>query len=522
MARSGKARRILCNDDGWIINTPYPLTPEYMWDNMVGTYVDTPIDGFLWSVGGHDTYSYETDIGERFGDGYDNLDEAEQRSVDNLRYLIENHGGPMEVIAGLCKRAGVEFFPSVRMNEHYDMPESTPKYSHFRRDNPEYLIGKGEDIPGPSLEWGIRTGLDYAVPAVRSYMASIAVELVSRFDVEGIELDYMRHPAFFRIEEGYPNRYLMTDFIAYIRQQMNEIGASKGKVLDLIVRVPPTLRDCARIGLDVETWIKEELVDVVIAGGGFIPFETPIDEFVEAANGTTVEIYGCLEALRPNLNELTMRAAAARYRERGVSGLYLFNYFRLPQEWKRETLGRLIDVDVLSRLDKRYEFDKRGRVRPTSQLGFSFQNAIPLTQLPTALETTVIGPGALLTMTIADDLEGAQADGSLGECTIGFRLENAGAGDTITVKVNGFALDSKEARRSTDGWMHTVYARNQSHDSPMETTDDPEPGTVIEWTVDAPPLKSGENVIEARLSEADSGRDGPLILADVRVTVRYR
>ena len=42
-------------------------------------------------------------------------------------------------------------------------------------------------------------------------MASIAVELVSRWDVDGIELDYMRHPAFFRIEEAYPNRYLMTD-----------------------------------------------------------------------------------------------------------------------------------------------------------------------------------------------------------------------------------------------------------------------------------------------------------------------
>ena len=222
-----------------------------MWDNMVGTYVGTPIDGFLWSVGGHDTYSYETDIGERFGEGYDNLDETQQASVDNLRYLMENHGGPMEVISGLCRRAGLEFFPSVRMNEHYDMPESAPQYSHLRRDNPEYLIGKGEDIPSPTLEWGIRTGLDYAVPAVRSYMASIVVELVSRWDVDGIELDYMRHPAFFRIEEGYPNRYLMTDFISYIRQQMDEIGEAKGRALDLIVRVP---LPCGTAPVSAWTW----------------------------------------------------------------------------------------------------------------------------------------------------------------------------------------------------------------------------------------------------------------------------
>ena len=353
-------------------------------------------------------------------------------------------------------------------------------------------------------------------------MASIVVELVSRWDVDGIELDYMRHPAFFRIEEGYPNRYLMTDFISYIRQQMDEIGEAKGKALDLIVRVPPTLRDCARVGLDVETWIKEELVDIVIAGGGFIPFETPVDEFVEAAEGTNVEIYGCLEALRPNLNELSMRAVAALYREQGVSSLYLFNYFKMPQEWKRETLGRLIDGDVLSRLDKRYEFDKRGRVRPTNQLGFSFQNAIPLTQLPTALEPTVIGPSTLLTMSIADDLEGAKTEGALGECTVGFRLENAGAGDRIKVSINGSVLDAGDARTSTGRWARTVYDRSEGHDLPARLTDDPEPGTAIEWTVDAPPLKSGENEIAVWLTETDDGRSEPLILADVRVSVTYR
>lgn len=502
------------------MNTPHPLTPEYMWDNMVGTYEGTPIDGFLWSIGGHDTYSYETEIGERFGEGYENLDATQRASVDNLRGLVEKHGGPVTVISGLCRRAGIDFFPSVRMNEHYDMDESAPQYSRLRRENPDYLIGRGGDIPGPTLEWGIRTGLDYAVPAVRSYMASIVVELVSRFDVDGVELDYMRHPAFFRIEEAYPNRYLMTDFISYIRHQMDEIGDQKGRDLDLIVRVPPTLRDCVRIGLDVETWIDEQLVDVVIAGGGFIPFETPIDEFVEAAEGKGVQIYGCLEALRPTLDELTMRAIAARYLQQGAVGLYLFNFFKMSQEWKRETLGRLIDVEALPRLDKRYEFDKRGRLRPANQLGFSFQNAIPVTQLPTALEPTVLGPSTLMTMTIADDLEGARADGALGECTVGLRLENAGASDSIEVAVNGTRLDPSTARRSDDGWTRAVYDRSRDL-YPARVTSETEPGTVIEWTVDAPPLKSGTNEIAVWLAGTDPGRSGPLVLADVRVSVKY-
>ena len=176
MPRSGKTRRVLSNDDAWILaQSEPPLTPEQMWENMIGPHVGSPIDGFLWSVGGHDVYDFETDIGERFGEGYDELEESKQRNKKaNLRYLTENHGGPVTVIAELCRKAGLDFFPSVRMNEHYDIDISSPSYSRLRREHPELLIGRvGEDLPRPSMEWGIRTGLNYAFPDVRSYMSSI-------------------------------------------------------------------------------------------------------------------------------------------------------------------------------------------------------------------------------------------------------------------------------------------------------------------------------------------------------------
>ena len=73
MPRSGKTRRVYSNDDGWIMGTPYPLTEDYIWENMIGPHQGTPIEGFMGSVGGHDTYNYETEIGERFGEGYENL-----------------------------------------------------------------------------------------------------------------------------------------------------------------------------------------------------------------------------------------------------------------------------------------------------------------------------------------------------------------------------------------------------------------------------------------------------------------
>ena len=144
--------RVLDNDDGWILSSHAgepPLTPEMMWDQMIGPRAGTPIDTFLWSaawrharygaahapvhilgdmlddggrsgsvenddsapshrsVGGNEMYLYRTAVpgAEMFGDGHD-ADDFEGtrhgtgtlgRRYDNIRYLNERHGGPIEV-----------------------------------------------------------------------------------------------------------------------------------------------------------------------------------------------------------------------------------------------------------------------------------------------------------------------------------------------------------------------------------------------------------------------------------------
>ena len=57
----------------------------------------------------------------------------------------------------------------------------------------------------------------------------------------------------------------------------------------------------------MERWITDGLVDIVVVGGGFISFETPVREFVEAAEGTDCLVYGCIEATR-HVDEDAIRA----------------------------------------------------------------------------------------------------------------------------------------------------------------------------------------------------------------------
>ena len=286
---------------------------------MVATYPGSPVGGVSWCVGNSETFTYETEVGERFGEGREHF--AEERHTwtqRNLHSLMESSGGPMQEIIRQFHEAGIDVLPSLRMNSHYDTPYHSPGHGRFRRDHPGWLIGQPHEyIPRPTLEYAIARGVDYKFPGVREHMAKIVFELCERFDVDGIELDYFRHPAFFRIEEACSNRYLMTDFVRRIRRRLDEVGEKRGRHLDLLVRVPPTLYDARRIGLDVETWISEGLVDIVAAGGGFMPFEQPIREFVEAAEGTDCLIYGSLEALRWALDEEVLYALAARFWEAG-------------------------------------------------------------------------------------------------------------------------------------------------------------------------------------------------------------
>ena len=144
-----------------------------------------------------------------------------------------------------------------------------------------------------NIEWGLRTGLDFAREEVRRHHIDICSEMVDRCEqqrrfhpaaccalasltslraggVDGIELDFMRHPGVFRIEEAASQGYLLTDMVAAIKAAVDAAALRSGRTIELVVRVPPTVYDCHRLGIEISRWISDGLVDVVVAGEGWI------------------------------------------------------------------------------------------------------------------------------------------------------------------------------------------------------------------------------------------------------------
>ena len=520
------APAIIFTDDGWILSaTDPPVKAADLQSRVIDGYAGMG-GAFGWSLGDHEVYQYETERGEIFGQGRASFDDGLRsfvhsptpgvmpRIAGNIRALIAEDGGPMTILTRQTREAGLPFFPRVRMNSHYDMDPEHPGYGRFRRERPDLMIGRpGESIPEGTIEWGIKTGLDFTFPEVRQHRLSIVEEVVQRFDVDGVELDFMRHPAFFRPDEAYGSRYLVTDLVVQARRMLDEAGNARGRRLQLAVRVPPTLYDSARIGLDVGEWIAGRLVDIVAVGGGFIPFETPIGEFTAAASGTGCLVYGCIEGT-VTADERSMRALAALWREDGAAGVYLYNFFTMSPTWNRRTTRELTDPAALAGLDRRYEI-----FRPRSYEGggghsTAFKYASPVTQLPARLAPSLDGSewiGPKLNLRLASN-EGAGEGGAL----LRLRLDRLPEpGDRLDVELNGRLLPAGDAEVS-EGWRRKVIPRTFWVEYPAKVVEREEEGVSVEYEIDQRILRPGENTVRARLA---SGGGHSLALDAVQIDV---
>src|SRR5690606_28415521 len=155
-----------------------------------------------------------------------------------------------------CGANDIEVQWAMRMNDTHD--NSNPLLlPQFKKDNPQLLFGGGS---GVRPKHGGATGVDYAQPEVREKAFRIIEEVAQNYDVDGVHLDFFRHPVFFKsVAQGgvadEAQREMMTDLIRRVRQMLLARGRERGKPLLLTTRVPDSVEYCRQIGLDIETWL---------------------------------------------------------------------------------------------------------------------------------------------------------------------------------------------------------------------------------------------------------------------------
>lgn len=361
-------RRIIINDDGFsnFFAERYRTVADVR--EQILKYRDLPVAVFEWSFLAGSRANYPSRVTELVGTGMTDFPRrGDKIAHEALRAIAESGVNLTSAVAAACREAGVLCYPSMRMNGDYSTAAEgeliqREMNSTFWWQHPEWRIrnAKGDD----------RTRLSYAFAEVRAFRLAILRE-VAASDIDGVNLDFMRHPPFFGYEEplvrSFQAKYgedarqvkpddprwlrlrsdVMTNFVREVRAMLDEAGEKRGRRLGLSARVD--WREYRTWGCDIDQWVKAGWLDYLVLGqhtlGGY---EFDLKPFVAMAAGTRCKIYYGEEAVlsghdlkasedkliaagklappkRDRLSAEQYGARAVTWRGMGADGVHLFN-----------------------------------------------------------------------------------------------------------------------------------------------------------------------------------------------------
>jgi hypothetical protein len=379
--------------------------PEGKAGEVIDRYVDVMagagVNVFLLNTGSQGRANYQSRAWESFWDGYDpagpddqpflaalpkNDAQTYRKGIGNM--LTVHQQGidyPARVIRR-CRHHRMSPWISIRMNDCHNHDNiDHPLHGSFWKQNPRFY--RNADVP---TRYFARC-LDYAHPEVRDHFMAIIIETLERYDLDGLELDFMREPYLFRAGKEAEGALILNDWLREIRARVAAAGTKLGHPIRLGVRVPSRPEVAAGWGLDVRTWVKEGLIDLLVVTPRWaaLEFDMPIREWREMLGTSPVTLAGGLEAgyrpmgwkfgrKYPDLSPELAMGAAVMVLSQGADAVYLFNYFQ-PMHWGlpvyQKTLKAMSSLNSLLKLPRSIGITPRDILAP----GEKYQAPLPAT-----------------------------------------------------------------------------------------------------------------------------------------------
>lgn len=217
------------------------------------------------------------------------------RRYDTIKQLAAQCTDVLRVACDEGHRNGALVLAGMRMSDAHHgtvwQPTSDSElYGKFTLDHPEWTNTWQDGSKDATL--------NYAFPEVRAHRLAILREMAMNYDVDGIELDWMRWCRHFPDGKQREHLSYLTEFVQDVRKMLDEVAQIKG--VDRMIlghRVAPTMEETLNIGCDVPTWIKLGYADFV-SPMDFL-FADPnikVDDYVSAAKGTDCLVYPTIQS----------------------------------------------------------------------------------------------------------------------------------------------------------------------------------------------------------------------------------
>ena len=290
---------------------------------------------------------------------------------------------------------------------------------------------------------------NFAVPAVRQYTVDSLREVAQQYDFDGIQLDFARHVPCLPLGQQWELRHHLTDLVRSVRRMLLEVEKKRGRPFLLAAKVPQNLKGCRVDGFDVETWARENLVDILTLGSRSM--EVDFAAFRRITAGRGIKLQACFDdhhttdGYRYPPIEL-FRGVFGNWWQQGADSVCTFNWSNAPPE----TQGKVGDIylpgppsqgqayhevgspDTLRLKDKVFPVERRGGY-PWAEGYFNRNDDSPL---PANLAGD--GQPTTLRLRIGDDLP-ACAD-KVKRVMLRAVLFGAAQDEPLEVRLNGRAL----------------------------------------------------------------------------------
>ena len=252
------------------------------------------------------------------------------------RYM-KNGGDVIATFVDQCRQSNQKPFISFRLNDTHHLEyldpanpnaSGTEYISQFLWDNIDYKLGA----------IGERKGLNWVYPHIPAHKLALITEICQNYDLDGLELDFMRHEFYFdtAATSSSQRKSIMFDFVSAVRQVLDQT-ARPGQYRWLCVRIPCLISEHDDIGVDVEAF-EQAGVDMfnVSASLSTVQHDTDFETiknclsnakaYYELTQAVWVPSFRNVENLDGNARDYQLYTTAMKAYDRGADGISLFNF----------------------------------------------------------------------------------------------------------------------------------------------------------------------------------------------------
>lgn len=249
--------------------------------------------------------------------------------------FYENYGVSLqEVWLNTLREIGINPWISIRMNDiHEASAEDSILFSDFFRKN-RHKNRASHRQPAGYYDYA----LDYMFPEVREHYLTVIGEALERFDMYGIELDFMREIYSVGIGREYEGIAVINAFMREVYALVKKAESRLCHPVKIAVRLPDTPEKALRLGFDFFDWVRAGIIDHITVTPRWSSSDNhmPIDLWKRILDGTGVTLAAGQESLIDAYNRRgrkylyntyeTAIATACAHHFQGADAVYLFNY----------------------------------------------------------------------------------------------------------------------------------------------------------------------------------------------------